>query len=718
MGKSCYLVNEFSMFLVSGLYEDGITVSFCCVGSTYKGYKIPGVMFDETPEKTMSNFIALRKKLLEEATISKNEINDKRISSLCEGCSLYQDINMEPSKKIGRISYNIYPAPCNIKCIYCYSCIKHHSNQNSKFDYELHKPIYEKYFELLEYARNSGLISDNALYEVAPGEIAVNPFKDRILDFVKGQATHFLTNCVKYNDKIARNLAENIQSLILTSLDAGTAGTWKRVKGADNFDKTIRNIESYVSKAIHPKQIKVKYIIQPGINTNAKDYEGITKLVQRLGINHIVIALDIVPRTQKHLDVSIQAASELLAVMNSKGVSVSWNAFPEAALKKIVEITDSVNVPSSTAIKKKPTVQLEKTISKSDVGPIRTRLQEASDLMNVESFEEAGKIFMELTSYQEVAPIAFYYLARLSNLTNDPITAKNLYYKAFELMPNICSVMFPKEHANIGYIYTKPENEEKIDSCPLCEKTDCIPRWCYCLLELNSLHVRYYNPIRTWMYCEDCHHMFAEEFPSQKTSASSGLQLAGEVIQTNVDRFQFDSDILCRLINLSSGNDLLEIGSGGSEFALAAREMGFNVLALDVSEGNVNQALKYGLDARVQDIMTYVSDKKWDVITMGDVIEHVACPVKTIEKVSGLLANNGVFWLSTPNFESSFSFAKGHDDKMRREVAHKNYFSRESLFALLARFDLAPVDYRVSGRFNGCMEVTAVSKSRYEVMQS
>ena len=250
--------------------------------------------------------------------------------------------------------------------------------------------------------------------------------------------------------------------------------------------------------------------------------------------------------------------------------------------------------------------------------------------------------------------------------------------------------------------------EDKIEKCPLCGKADCIPRWCYCMLETASSHVRDYNPIRTWMYCNICHHMFAEEFPSQEAAAAPNMQFEGLSMQTRTQLFRYNSEILGRLASFAKGSELLEVGAGGSECSLVAREMGFNVLALDVSEGNVNQAKKYGIDAQVQDIMTFESDMKWDIIIMGDVIEHVACPVKTMEKVSGLLAESGVLWLSTPNFESSFAIVAGHNDPMRREASHKNYFSRESLVNLLTRFGFSPVDYRISGHYKGSMEVVAV----------
>jgi hypothetical protein len=49
---------------------------------------------------------------------------------------------------------------------------------------------------------------------------------------------------------------------------------------------------------------------------------------------------------------------------------------------------------------------------------------------------------------------------------------------------------------------------------------------------------------------------------------------------------------------------------------------------------------------------------------------------------------------------------------MRKQQYHLNYFSRESLYTLLERNYLLPVDYQISSHFNGSMEVVAVKESR------
>jgi hypothetical protein len=97
---------------------------------------------------------------------------------------------------------------------------------------------------------------------------------------------------------------------------------------------------------------------------------------------------------------------------------------------------------------------------------------------------------------------------------------------------------------------------------------------------------------------------------------------------------------------------------------------------------------------------------------MGDVIEHVSDPAAALVKAEAMLADEGALWISTPSFESAFSEVVGHDDAMRRQQYHLNYFSRESLYMLLDRCGLKPVDYSISSHYNGSMEIVVVKEGR------
>ena len=97
---------------------------------------------------------------------------------------------------------------------------------------------------------------------------------------------------------------------------------------------------------------------------------------------------------------------------------------------------------------------------------------------------------------------------------------------------------------------------------------------------------------------------------------------------------------------------------------------------------------------------------------MGDVLEHVSDPALALQKAESLLTDEGALWISTPSFESAYSLVVGHDDPMRKQQFHLNYFSRESLYMLLEQNNLTPVDYQISSHYNGSMEIVAIKSSR------
>jgi 2-polyprenyl-3-methyl-5-hydroxy-6-metoxy-1,4-benzoquinol methylase len=331
----------------------------------------------------------------------------------------------------------------------------------------------------------------------------------------------------------------------------------------------------------------------------------------------------------------------------------------------------------------------------------------AVKLMGENNFEEAAAIFLKFTKVKEIAQVCYYQLASISNKTGDPETAYNLYYKAFEEKPDLAKQLFAKEHTSYSYVFGGMKEEKERVDCPFCGKP-AAPRWCYPLPEAMHYN-KFFNPIRLWMYCEPCHHMFARHFPEKLFLYNTSARSANPAF------FTYYSQILgnMRGRGFAKGMKLFEIGVGASECLLAAREVGYDAFGIDVIERHVEDAKKlYGLNAETADFNEFKTDKKWDVIIMGDVLEHVNDPEGAVKKVEALLTDEGAVWISTPSFESAYSDVVRHNDAMRRQQYHLNYFSRKSLYDLLERCGLMPVDYHISGHYNGSMEVVAVKKSR------
>jgi len=169
-----------------------------------------------------------------------------------------------------------------------------HSGESGVFD--KNNPAvaesYEKIFGALDYAKKIGLLAANASWQISGGEIAIHPYKDRILSLVKNQPAVFYTNCFIFDENIAQNLAANPRSAINLSIDSGTSSTWFKVKNVDNFDIVRDNLTRYFSRSAKPGQITLKYIVFPGINSKLEEYSSLIEIMKQLQVKHLTIARD------------------------------------------------------------------------------------------------------------------------------------------------------------------------------------------------------------------------------------------------------------------------------------------------------------------------------------------------------------------------------------------------------------------------------------------
>jgi 2-polyprenyl-3-methyl-5-hydroxy-6-metoxy-1,4-benzoquinol methylase len=99
----------------------------------------------------------------------------------------------------------------------------------------------------------------------------------------------------------------------------------------------------------------------------------------------------------------------------------------------------------------------------------------------------------------------------------------------------------------------------------------------------------------------------------------------------------------------------LDVGGGAGWLLTLAKSV----------EPRINQTMVVDLDAKAESLAhaaghdfylgpveTYETDRRFDVIFMLNLIEHVADPVAVLEKMQGLLAPGGIIFLKTPNHDS------------------------------------------------------------------
>ena len=243
-------------------------------------------------------------------------------------------------------------------------------------------------------------------------------------------------------------------------------------------------------------------------------------------------------------------------------------------------------------------------------------------------------------------------------------------------------------------------------TCPLCG-ADTEVKWrsdCSNNYDYNPN----FNPVREWRYCAVCNHIHAGNYPEQLTEAIKG-HIDEQYLAPDPQLYCLCSDVLN---NMDCGEDMsiLDVGFGGGEMLLVANEMGLTCVGVDIRDEYVENLRRLLPDAllakRLDDAFA-----KYDIIILGDILEHVEYTKTFLDIVMLSLADTGKLWISTPNFDSAFAKSAGVMDGMRGVCEHINWFSRESLDKLLGMVGLESISYRTSRHFQGCQERVCVRGS-------
>lgn len=317
---------------------------------------------------------------------------------------------------------------------------------------------------------------------------------------------------------------------------------------------------------------------------------------------------------------------------------------------------------------------------------------------------EAQTIYMGLLDDPYIAPLANFRLGEINN-RNKNIRAAYQYHKcAFEMDSKLASKITAADHIHHNYVYA-PIEEIEVTNCPLCNEEGELFAAYNMVTNVDFIH--YFDPVKLWRKCYKCNHIFAGKYPKYLHEAVSTTS-QDQHLTPNPMVFNLASNILSGIRKQVQGNKLLEVGVGAGEMIAVAKEMLFDVTGVEIRPSYASNVSNiFGVTVHCMDIMEFETDELFDVVLLGDVIEHLADPVKMLNKISTLLNKDGILWISTPNFESAYSAMMKDDDAMWRVCEHLNYFSYVSLNKVLTDLGFKVIDYKVSQHYRGSMEVTA-----------
>lgn len=117
-------------------------------------------------------------------------------------------------------------------------------------------------------------------------------------------------------------------------------------------------------------------------------------------------------------------------------------------------------------------------------------------------------------------------------------------------------------------------------------------------------------------------------------------------------------DRIRNFCTLAKGLNVLDVGVVG-HFAEARdnskwlhgnlQKVAESITGVDILDQQIESLNQKGFNVKKLDITADTLNEKFDIIIVGDVIEHVQCPGRLVENCSKMLGTNGVLAISTPN---------------------------------------------------------------------
>lgn|SRR5574343_381592 len=170
----------------------------------------------------------------------------------------------------------------------------------------------------------------------------------------------------------------------------------------------------------------------------------------------------------------------------------------------------------------------------------------------------------------------------------------------------------------------------------------------FILFKCTSCDLVYMNPLPEQNYLKDEVYSFESGYQSNKPK---DLNKTKETTKT-----KDILDFLERNFASVKNKKLLDVGCSNGEFIFHARNRGFEVSGVELNKRTADIAINHKLNV----FNGLLNDAKYpnnnfDIIFLGDIIEHVLSPRDFIKECSRILKVNGLIVISTPNLDCLWS---------------------------------------------------------------
>lgn len=198
---------------------------------------------------------------------------------------------------------------------------------------------------------------------------------------------------------------------------------------------------------------------------------------------------------------------------------------------------------------------------------------------------------------------------------------------------------------------------------------------------------RYYEK-HSLVKCESCKLVFAHKVPSleELNEHYKFYSYAGEAQLSEMTKAAY-SKLLDEFEKFRKTNRILDTGCGRGWFLEEAKKRGWEVYGTEFSEAAIEVCTKKGIQMKRGALShDQFESNYFDVVTSIEVIEHINNPLTDLEVIHSFLRSGGLFYCTTPNFNSVMRYYLKEKYNVIEYPEHLTYYTKKTLTYTIEKF--------------------------------
>ncbi len=207
-----------------------------------------------------------------------------------------------------------------------------------------------------------------------------------------------------------------------------------------------------------------------------------------------------------------------------------------------------------------------------------------------------------------------------------------------------------------------------------------------------------YYPTKPLVRCQNCAFVFMKPIPTQKELelfySDYDYAEQGYLSELTIKRYH---ELLDEFEQYKQTKNILDVGCGRGWFLIEAQKRGWKVYGTEYSKKAIELCTAQGIEMKQGVLRASDFKETFDVITSFEVIEHINNPVDEISQVSQLLRKQGLFYCTTPNFNSLNRYYLKSDYNVIHYPEHLSYYTKKTLKNLMKAHGFRPLKVLTTG---------------------